>query len=1025
MRTQHHASPHTSRWALLLLAFILLAALGLRYRGVAWSHLHPDENTIAQWTVHMEDNSYISDRFYAGGYFQLLRPLIGMREFLASTGKDWRAFQGYADVGAPVPPDRVVFLRKVNVWLAFITVWLIYLLSKRVTGSRGAALAAAGFLALARLHVEHAHYAETDIALVFALTLALYAWARALDGGRVAWFLAAAFLSGWAIGTKFTISLLAVNVLAGAIICGVRGGRPGRIARVTGLIVCGVLLCVAAVVYTNQGMLNWKWFWPQVNSGLSSVYAERAGLLGDSAVNPNAAWISNWDTMLKGLIDTGWIWCFLGAAGILSVFSSSYRRFWPITILFPLLYGWYFICVAPWTRGQEFMTFFPVMAAWIAIGAKELSGRAARVVPQPLARAVAAAVVLAAMAMSTVTACRTASLFGWPDPRVQALRWLQTHAPLDALVGTEKYTAPVDHLFARTVDIDQVEWRTPAELREINMDYLVRNVTSKGRGTLAPHTMKMYPRFEENLRAFEGSAHRLCEWGPVGNPLYMFAGHRTEWWDARPVTPEATFDMPLFRAVCLRDDRAVAVPVTAGSLGSAPGLWVDLRPRRFILNGPAPDSREAYVVIQTAERPADVVLDGLGCRREAALAAYDVAIVPVRRPPHWPRFQEYDLIRIRARPVKHIEYIPCYAEVALTVPEAAMLAYQKGYADRALAFLKEKDACRQPATAWLAYACAVETGDWALADELEPQAREMLDRLEAAREVKPESLLVNGYSGVARRDHCRIRMPFFKGDFVGNSATAVLPLQVELNKNEDKPNGFEFVWRLPARLAQGRYELHFTLVVPRSAASGGPWKMKISDNLNPTEEELVVDSRVPLTVVRKVDVRDETDFAVTLRSMERGGGLEMTGVELRWASGDLLGAERKALAAAVKKHAAHRKSGSAAETPGVVFYPWLKLVSREPDAATGGRRCVFEVLREGAPPLMVKAWNNEKAKRRPSFTSELKTESAAQGARLEVVVPPAQGAEAAGTWMRVEAAVRWSPGALRIEGSDSNLLKIE
>jgi hypothetical protein len=74
---------------------------------------------------------------------------------------------------------------------------------------------------------------------------------------------------------------------------------------------------------------------------------------------------------------------------------------------------------------------------------------------------------------------------------------------------------------------------------------------------------------------------------------------------------------------------------------------------------------------------------------------------------------------------------------------------------------------------------------------------------------------------------------------------------------------------------------------------------------------------------------------------------------------------------------------------------------------------------------MVKAWNNEKAKRRPAFTAALNTGSSVEGQRLEVVIPPAQGAEAAGTWMRVEAAVRWSPGALRVEGSGTGLVKIQ
>ena len=140
----------------------------------------------------------------------------------------------------------------------------------------------------------------------------------------------------------------------------------------------------------------------------------------------------------------------------------------------------------------------------------------------------------------------------------------------------------------------------------------------------------------------------------------------------------------------------------------------------------------------------------------------------------------------------------------------------------------------------------------------------------------------------------------------------------------------------------------------------------------------------------------------------------------------MLGPERNVLAAAVEKQAAHTNAVAAAEaSAGTIFYPWLKLTEVGPDSSSGGRRCVFEVLRDGAPPLMIKAWSNGKAKRRPYFSAVLNPSSTRRGQRLEVVVPPPSGDATAGMWIRVDADVRWSPGALRIEGSDARLLKID
>ena len=337
MTTQDPNTRLARKWAMLLLAVIMLAALGLRYRGIAWAHLHPDECKIAQWAFWIEENSYISERFYAGGYFQLIKPMLWARNRLSEVSASWRAFKGCGDGGESSSLDMIVFLRTINLWLAVITVGLFYLLARRVTASRGAALAAAGFLALTRLHVEHSHYGETDIALLFTLAVALYAWVRAHDGGRLGWFLAAAFLSGWAIGTKFTVSMLLPNVLVGAMVIGARGaGCGGKARRMILLTVGGVALCLAAVVFTNQGMLNFKWFWPHAMGGLSSVYGERAGLLGQLARDPYAAWIFNAYALIDGLTETGWIWGLLMLAGLVFALAPSYRRFWPVTILFPL-----------------------------------------------------------------------------------------------------------------------------------------------------------------------------------------------------------------------------------------------------------------------------------------------------------------------------------------------------------------------------------------------------------------------------------------------------------------------------------------------------------------------------------------------------------------------------------------------------------------------------------------------------------------------------------------------------------------
>ena len=97
------------------------------------------------------------------------------------------------------------------------------------------------------------------------------------------------------------------------------------------------------------------------------------------------------------------------------------------------------------------MTFFPALAVWIAIGVRELMARFARLMPRAAAGAITVAVVLAAMAGSGVQACRTASLFGWPDPRDSGAKMAALAMPRWMSWWVWSPTAvPVDHLFHGT-----------------------------------------------------------------------------------------------------------------------------------------------------------------------------------------------------------------------------------------------------------------------------------------------------------------------------------------------------------------------------------------------------------------------------------------------------------------------------------------------------------------------------------------------------------------------------------------------
>lgn len=895
------------RWAMVWLALILVTALGLRYRGIDWPKLHPDEGTIASWADWIERHHAITQRLYAGGFFQTVKPVLQLRSKLEGAAVRWHYFEGSPDAATSASPVPMIpFLREFNVWLATATVLVFYLLAYRVTRHRAAALAAAAFLAWSRLHVEHSHYAETDIAMLAMLSLSLYLWVRVCDGARLGWFLAAAFMAGWAIGTKFTLAILVVNTVAGAFMAARTGVGSRQAGRIALFVVTGLILCLAGLLYTNPGLMDPDWFVPQAKHCLSAVYAERS--LNAASRDPWVGIIMNWGVGKAGMAGLGWGWLPFLAAGLAGSFLPAYRRFWPATLLFPALYAIYFVLVAPWVRGQEFLAFYPVFAVWIAIGVCEAMAWARRTARPRVAVMAVTAVVAAAAGASALPASRMAGLFGWPDPRLQALQWLQKHAPLEVTVGTEGYTEPVSTFFGKTEDLRQIEWIRTNELTQRRIDYVIRNVPIQGRGSVDPRTLRLYPDYARNLKEFQTYARRLCQWGPMGETALPFAGHPIEWWETRPCDPKLTLNVPLFRPVSLDESVYVCVPGEGTTLGSSAGAVIDRNCRSLVVNGPGRDDRTLWVVLQTSERPAEVMIAGLGCRRKAALAPYDVDVVTLKRPRWLPRLDPYDIVGVHAEPLSHIEYIPCFVEIAFSAEEAALRLYEKGYPDRALALLKGTG---RPVASWLTYASAVAVGDWALADALSSEAQGNLDRFERARHLPSGALLVNGCSGTGLRDFRRLRpMP----PAVGNDGQAVPVPALEARFREQDPpeRGWESTLALPVRLSPGRYDIRFTLEEDPPRCLADAWPLTLHDNVNTRDEPLVITPGRQTEVTRSLVVEREQDLALTLGARHRGANLKVPEFEIRWDTDDLFWPERRELYRALVRHALHRGEPGAA-----------------------------------------------------------------------------------------------------------------
>ena len=1021
-------------WMIAGLILLLAGSFWVREQGIEWPLLHPDEYKITHWAHWIEEHSQTESVAYPGGYFHLIKPVLLLKGMGSRAASVWSEFEGHRLQIPPEDEELTFFLRKLNVLLAILTVLLVYGLARRVSGNAWAGLAAAGLLAFSRLHVEHSHYAETDIAMLFTLTLALYLWVRVINSGKLIWFGAAALLTGLAIGTKYTNILLLLQAGVGGWTCW-RTGERKTMVRAVQWLGLGFLLVVCGWCYTNRHVFEGMDFWRQLQAAGHSTYAERKGILGASASDPYAVLRSNWNVIKDNLVDIHWGWLSFIALGAGWSCLPRYRRYWPVT-LFPIgLYLFYCLKMAPWIRGQECLVFYPFLTVCAAIGIKESMAVASRWRYRWLPMSAMILVLLAAEGDGLVRSVRFSSLCSVPDPRIQALRWLYCHAPLHEKVGIEDYTVPTCRLFDKGCSVEQIEWLTPADRGRMNMDYLLRNVSSCGRGTMDPRTGALYPNYAANLADFKQSAHLLCEWGPR-EPHFAFAGHQMEWWDARQGQFDINLRTPLFRSALIDRSPSVMVPLSESEVGSSPGLFVDTTPRSLIVSGSSKSRRSIYVVLQTRERAGEVVVKGMGDRHVVRMSPYEVKVVELRRPWYWPRFSEYDEITVCARRQPHVEYLPCYAQALTDMRDVALLLYQKGYSDYALEWLTRIPPAAEEA--WLWYACAVELGKWPLAEKYEPLARQSLADFEKVKTLSSDQVLVNGISGTAR-----MRLPLM--DTGRDGIQMKLPEWI-LNVDSMGTGGTFFAsLKVPVRLAPGQYTVRGWMSAAPPLELTQPWSLKVGDTSRTGTVTVGIEPGQRSQWSDSFLVRTEQDLELTFSSSLQGGRLALSGLEIRWHDADLLWAERREIYRALIRHAVHREQTEEAKQwldaarksvsdeegwrteereltasrvsgneEGIVFYPWLKLVKADANASSAELQ--FQVLKDPIPALEILVYRKNIKGPRHIHTAPIMASSVRKGERITVAIPLSKPCPVSDLFVRVQTEVEWGGSPLRVEG---------
>ncbi len=740
-----------------LLGAILLAGLLLRYAGLCEPlQLHPDERNIALWMDRMHAQHSLRPQTYAGGFFVLADLARKTAEWTQRYGSHrWAYFIRATDVRMPPRTDPVAFGRTFNVWMGTLAVLLGALLAGRVARSRAAALTAAALLAFTPFAIEHAHYLESDVAMLATLALALLGMARFLATRKWRDWILAALATGFAAGTKFPLALLILPLLASLRPPRSATSRPRAVAGTVGMLLVALPLVAAGFAAASPDALHFSEFMAGMKAAGAAVYAETAEILGPLADQPHARQWMNAANLFRFARTLRPGWLLIAAVGIPLCAVRRLRPFWPITLLFPALWLGYIVWLAPWSRSQEFMALLPILCLWAALPVAALwNARGA-----PATRI--AALVLCALAVLPVakTGLALSSQFAWEDTRRLANRQLKACFPKDRPLVAELYSAPAETgVSSHTIPISEYA----ADVASLpagpdSSGYFLLNADFCARGLRDPLTRVLFPPYAQEMKDLQTHGRRIATWASLEStaPQPYFRAPRIElWWRSagdRPASGDEPVELP--RPAWVRDEGRTTFFRSDLRAGPRIAVPVDRFAREIAIGGPGPLDGPVFLVFSTRERAADVEAQGFGRTRRLELDPYDAGAIPLERPWWNLRWSRYERVAVRSETGgATLTYLPCFLHVAFDPVEAATLLLDEGHLDKAVDLLRRHGVLAQAGPFWRALA-----GD----PDATPDAEALLaqwDQWLAQDETRPPPVCFGGIPLAIWQDFARIRL---------------------------------------------------------------------------------------------------------------------------------------------------------------------------------------------------------------------------------------------------------------------------
>lgn len=414
-------------WVLVL---ILALAVAVRAWGAGFGLPHteavPDESYVVNMAIkfgtgNLNPGSFLYPTFFMyilfgvfGGYFVVGR-LLGR---YGSVGEFEQEFI--------VNPQNFYLLgRLLNVFFAMLTVLVVYLIARRISG-RPAARLSALLLSLAYLHVRDSHFAKTDILMTLLLCLSLLFILRSYDNKQMRdYFLAGAF-AGLAMSTKWMGILMPLPMFIAHALNVREEGQPlRRMMLDKRLLIFGAVLVVFFFVGTPFALLDL----PTLSANLFTPVTN-AGAAGHTKY-VDIGWLYHLRVNLP--IGMGWT-LFLGSlAGSVLMLIKQPRQAM-ILLAFPVFY-FLIIGSAQAVFSRYMVPLVPMLvvpAAYFILSVVDWLDQ--RVKSRLIAPFALAVLIIAMLAPSVISLVRWNELASRTDNRQVATEWMNQNVQPNATI---------------------------------------------------------------------------------------------------------------------------------------------------------------------------------------------------------------------------------------------------------------------------------------------------------------------------------------------------------------------------------------------------------------------------------------------------------------------------------------------------------------------------------------------------------------------------------------------------------------